>query len=49
MAGKGLSLVEVLSPCPTNWKMSPIQACHWVETEMAEHFPPGVLADRRKK
>jgi 2-oxoglutarate ferredoxin oxidoreductase subunit beta len=49
IAGEGFSLVEVLSPCPTNWKMSPLDACRWVETEMVEHFPPGVLVDRRQK
>jgi len=47
MAGKGFTLVEFLSPCPTNWKMSPQQSCQWIETEMAEHFPPGLLVDRR--
>ncbi len=49
MAGKGFTLVEVLSPCPTNWKMKPLDACRWVETEMVEHFQPGVLADRTGK
>jgi 2-oxoglutarate/2-oxoacid ferredoxin oxidoreductase subunit beta len=49
IAGQGYSLVEFLSPCPTNWKMTPVQACHWVETEMVQHFPPGVLVDRRGK
>ncbi len=47
MNREGFSLVEFLSPCPTNWKMTPLQACNWVETEMVEHFSPGVLADRR--
>jgi len=45
--GQGFSLIEILSPCPTNWKMSPVQACNWMETEMVEHFPPGVRVDRR--
>ena len=47
LAGLGFSLVEVLSPCPTNWKMSPLDACRWIETELAEHYQPGMLADRR--
>ncbi len=47
MNGQGFTLVEFLSPCPTNWKMTPLDACKWVETEMVEHFPPGVLVDRR--
>jgi len=49
MAGLGLSLIEILSPCPTNWKMTPEQSCNWIETEMVEHYPPGVLVDRRGK
>jgi len=48
LSAQGFGLVEFLSPCPTNWKMTPLEACKWVETEMVEHFPPGVLADRRK-
>lgn len=49
LAGEGFTLVEVLSPCPTNWKMDPLAACRWIETEMVEHYPPGQLMDRRKK
>ncbi len=49
LAEQGFSLVEVLSPCPTNWKMAPLKACDWVETELVEHYPPGVLVDRRGK
>jgi len=40
---KGLSLVEVLSPCPTYWRMSPKQAMQWIETEMVRVFPLGRL------
>jgi 2-oxoglutarate/2-oxoacid ferredoxin oxidoreductase subunit beta len=47
MAGEGFGLVEILSPCPTNWKMSPVEAARWAETELVKHFPLGVLADRR--
>ncbi len=49
LKGEGFSLVEVLSMCPTNWKMSPLEACRWIDEVMAEHFPQGVLVDRRKK
>ena len=31
----GFSLVEVLSPCPTNWKMSPVEAWKWIDEVMA--------------
>jgi 2-oxoglutarate ferredoxin oxidoreductase subunit beta len=43
--GLGFSLVEVLSPCPTNWKMDPLEACKWIDEVMANHFPLGVLKD----
>lgn len=43
--GLGFSLVEVLSSCPTNWKMSPVQAVKWMEDVMIKHFPLGVLKD----
>ncbi len=45
MAGRGFTLVEILSPCPTNWKMSPIESCRWIEEVMSKVFPPGVLKD----
>jgi len=35
----GLSLVEVLSPCPTYWRMSPSDAMKWIEEEMSQVFP----------
>jgi 2-oxoglutarate ferredoxin oxidoreductase subunit beta len=41
----GFSMVEILSPCPTNWKMTPVQAWEWIEREMARVFPLGVFKD----
>ena len=38
---KGLSLVELLSPCPAGWRMSPVKALQWVEKEMIKVFPLG--------
>jgi len=43
MANLGFSLVEILSPCPTNWKMSPVDACVWVEETMTSIFPLKVI------
>jgi len=37
--------VEVLSPCPTNWKMNPLQSCKWIDEEMTKVFPLGVIKD----
>jgi len=43
--GLGFSLIEVLSPCPTIWKMDPIDAQHWVRDELAKTFPLSVMRD----
>lgn len=42
---KGFSIVEVLSTCPTNWGMSPVDALERVRTEMIPYFPLGVYKD----
>jgi len=42
---KGFSLVELLSPCPTNWKMSPKASWEWVNEEMVKTYPLGVIKD----
>jgi 2-oxoisovalerate ferredoxin oxidoreductase beta subunit len=47
--GLGFSLIEVLSPCPTIWKMSPVDAQHWVRDVMEKTFPLGVYCDRTKQ
>jgi 2-oxoglutarate ferredoxin oxidoreductase subunit beta len=44
--GMGFSFVEVLSACPTDWKMSPQDACKRVEEEMIPYFPLGVYKER---
>ena len=44
--GKGFSLVEVLSSCPTNWGMTPQDALKWVEEKMIPYYPLGVYKDR---
>lgn len=46
--GLGFSLVEVLSPCPTNWKLSSVDAHKWVEEEMVKTFPLKVIKDETK-
>lgn len=40
---EGLSLVEVLSPCPTYWRMSPAEAMEWIDSHMTKVFPLGRL------
>ena len=41
MAGFGSTLVEILSPCPTNWTMDAIQAIEWLEQNMIPIYPLG--------
>ncbi len=43
MAGIGFTMVEILSPCPTNWGMDPVQAMQWLEKEMLSVFPLGEI------
>ena len=42
---KGFSFVEVLSTCPTNWGMRPIDALKWLEENMIPYYPLGVKKD----
>lgn len=47
--GKGFSLVEVVSTCPTNWGLSPVEALKWLQENMLEHYPLGVFKDITKE
>ncbi len=47
--GKGFSLVEILSPCPVDWKLSPPDSLKWIREEMTAVFPPGDYKDRFKE
>ena len=44
--GKGFSLVEVISTCPTNWGMTPTKAMEWANENMLPYYPLGVYRDR---
>ena len=44
--GKGFSLVEVLSTCPTNWGKTPEDSLKWLESEMLPYYPLGVYKDK---
>lgn len=44
--GKGFSLIEVLSTCPTNWGLTPQKALKWLEDNMIPYYPLGVYRDK---
>jgi 2-oxoglutarate ferredoxin oxidoreductase subunit beta len=44
--GKGYSLVEILTNCPTNWRMSPVESNSHLMNEVVRTFPLGDLVDR---
>lgn len=45
MEGKGLSFVEILSPCPPDWRMSPVEAVRFIEEKVIKEFPLGEFKD----
>ena len=47
--GKGFSLIEVLSTCPTNWGLNPEDALKWLNENMEKHYPLGVYKDKYKE
>ena len=47
--GKGFSLVEILSTCPTNWGKSPADSLKWLEENMLPYYPLGVYKDKTKE
>lgn len=46
LEGRGFSLVEVLSPCPTGWGVTPVDALKWIEQNLLPAFPLGVFKDK---
>lgn len=47
--GKGFSLIEVISSCPTNWGMTPENALKWIDEKMIPYYPLGVYKDKDKE
>ena len=47
--GKGFSIVEVLSTCPTNWGLDPVKALSWLEENMIPYYPLGVYKDKTEE
>ncbi|MFZ5426997.1 MAG: thiamine pyrophosphate-dependent enzyme [Thermodesulfobacteriota bacterium] len=48
LADRGMGFVEILATCPTNWKMTPLEANERVESELIPYFPLGVFKDLKK-
>ena len=46
LAGKGFSMVEVVSTCPTNWGLPPVEALDWLKDNMLPYYPLGVYKDK---
>ena len=49
LEGRGYSIVEVLSTCPTNWGLSPTEALEWLRNNMMPYYPLGVYKDVTKE
>ena len=47
--GIGLTIVEIVSPCPTHWRLEPIDAWKRITDEVSVAYPNGVIADRTKR
>ncbi len=43
--GRGFSMIEVLSTCPTNWGLTPVEALKWLESSMIPQYPLGVYKE----
>ncbi len=47
--GKGFSMVEIVTSCPTNWGLDPLEALKFLEEKMFAEFPLGVVRDKSKE
>jgi 2-oxoglutarate ferredoxin oxidoreductase subunit beta len=46
LEGKGFSIVEVISTCPTNWGLSPEESLNWLRENMLPYYPLGIYKDK---
>lgn len=49
MNGEGFTFVEILSPCPTNWNMSPVDAMKRLKEEVSQYYKIGEFIERGKE
>jgi len=45
LEGRGYTIVEILSTCPTNWGLDPVKAIGWLQENMMPYYPLGVYKD----
>lgn len=46
LEGKGFSMVEIVTGCPTNWGMTALESLDFIEDHMLKEFPLGVIRDK---
>lgn len=46
--GEGYAMVEILCGCPTNWKMTPLEANKWIEEVVTQYYKLGIIKDKRE-
>jgi len=46
LAGKGFTMIEILSTCPTNWGQNPIESLRWLQEEMISQYPLGIFKEK---
>ena len=49
LEGRGFSMVEIVTTCPTNWGMDALGALDYLEKNMLAEFPLGLIRDRTKE
>ncbi|MDR0778260.1 MAG: hypothetical protein LBE48_02315 [Methanomassiliicoccaceae archaeon] len=49
MEGRGYTIIEVLSTCPTNWGLSIPDSLEWLRKQMVPYYPLGVFKDKGEK
>lgn len=47
LEGKGFSLIEILSTCPTNWGLNPVESLKWLQENMISQYPLGITKEGR--
>ncbi len=47
--GKGFSMVEIVTSCPTNWGLDPIASLDFLEEKMLKEYPLGVVRDKDRE